>query len=55
MPVTKMGKRNKGGINTFLQDSIDLYAFKGNVLGTILKVYSSMIHTDIKMINYLKR
>ena len=48
MPVIKMGKRNKDGINPFLQDPIDLYAFKGNVLGAILKVYFSMIHADIK-------
>ena len=45
MPVNKMGKRNKDGINTFLQDPIDLYAFNGNVLVAMLKVYSSMIHT----------
>ena len=48
MPVTKMEKKNKDGINTFLQDPIDLYAFKGNILGAILKVYFSMIHADIK-------
>lgn len=45
MAVNKMGKRNKDGINTFLQDPIDLYALNGNVLGAILKVYSSIVHT----------
>ena len=44
----KWKKKNKDGINTFLQDPIDLYAFKGNILGAILKVYFSMIHADIK-------
>ena len=40
MPVTTMGRRNENGINTFLQDPIDLFAFKGNILSAIVKVYS---------------
>lgn len=36
-----MGRRNKDEMNTFLQDPMELlFAFKGNILSAILKVYS---------------
>lgn len=41
MPSTTVGRRNKDEMNTSLCNPMDLlFAFKGDSLSTILKVYS---------------
>lgn len=54
VPGTTVGRRNKDEINTFLQDPTDLLcALKGNILNTIIKVYSRYDQNRDK--NFLKR